>query len=101
MDVSPLRCQDCGAYLRNQPDSTEPWEASVDCNGQLTRAEVEYDNLLVGILGDEYQGKTYTETYPAACGSGIEHTPHHYVFDSGTYCVRVCRKCGAKNLGDQ
>jgi hypothetical protein len=91
------KCSKCGAFLRNKPDRTENWEAGIDCTGIATAYEAAYTEGLIEILGEEYRGRTYTETI-TPCGEERAHDPHTEIYAAGTNEFRRCSRCGTESM---
>jgi hypothetical protein len=94
------RCAHCGAFLAWEPERREPWEESLECDGQVGIADDVYTQADAGILdiiGWEFLGKRTNAPLPAACGEYEVHAPHHHVMWAGTYEYRTCQRCGHLN----
>lgn len=92
-----LKCRQCGAFLRREPERTEHWEDAVDCDGSETLVVMEYSDSMVAILGEEFRGKTYTESV-SPCGIEVGmHASHREVLMAGETRHRTCRRCGAED----
>jgi hypothetical protein len=96
----PPRCQHCGAFLRCDPDSREPWEDALDCDGSETGYDEPYGEGLIAVLGEEVRGKTYRVMYSPCGSNGGQHQPHREVIAAGEAFIWTCRRCG-KETRDQ
>ncbi len=97
-DYAPIHCPTCGCFVSEKPIRTYQQNYERECDGKLTQVEISYDETLIRILGEEYRGKSYTETYPPVCvlsefPGEKEHPPHKFVVETSTFEVRYCKHC--------
>ncbi|MEM3097507.1 MAG: hypothetical protein QXU32_02150 [Nitrososphaerales archaeon] len=69
-DKIMLRCENCGKFISNKPYKTEKRENYIECDGKVSSYDVEYDDALIRVLGEEFRGKTY-KVYVATCGEEL------------------------------
>jgi hypothetical protein len=96
-------CKVCGGFLSLNPDDTEDWEESIECDGIPKKCVRRYDESeeVISILGEEYRDKTYVE-WISDCDeyhdSGPEpHKPHKEIKAAGLIEKRKCHNCGYIN----
>jgi len=70
------RCPKCGAFVPLKPESSKPWEETLDCDG-------------VPFFSQEISDEGYT-----ACGDWGKHDPHKEIVASGWDETRTCKRCG-------
>lgn len=91
---APPRCEQCGGFLPWDPDSREPWEDTIDCDGSAQRFDEERTGALLDILGPGTDA-----WYVSPCGdAGGPHTPHREVLAAGETFRTKCRKCGHETV---
>ena len=90
-------CSRCGRFLPWKADRVEPWEDTLSCDGSETVYQHAYTEEAVGILGEEYRGKTYPVSV-SECGIEVgPHEPHVEIMAAGAVEYRTCGGCGHEN----
>jgi hypothetical protein len=83
-----------------KPERSEPWAESLDCTGKPTSVTYVYSEADAGVLniiGWDFLGKSFEETYAPDCGQEGGHEAHLYEVAGGMHLFRTCAHCGHEN----
>lgn len=92
------KCSHCGRFVKSKPDFCEDKADILHCDGTVKVSIHEWDERTVAILGDEYAGQTYEQSY-SDCGiDTVSHAPHDEVQWAWTEQHRRCASCGHDSI---